>query len=68
VTDASSRNANIKAILDEEFYALTKIGNNYRIRHHETDKIEIIDINHYEYIFNRCLSAISLTLKYCEPH
>lgn len=64
ITDAASGNADVKKLLEEEFSALTKIGNNYRIRHHETNKIEIKDINHYEYFFNRCLSAISLTLKY----
>lgn len=64
VTDAASGNADVKSLLNDEFFALTKIGNNYRIRHHETDKIEITDINHYEYFFNRCLSVISLVLKY----
>lgn len=66
VTDAASGNTSMKSLLDEEFVALTKIGNNYRIRHHETDKIEITDINHYEYFFNRCLSAVSLAIKYLE--
>jgi hypothetical protein len=64
VTDASSGNANFEKMLNDEFGALTRIGNEYRIRHHETNKIEITDINHYEYFFNRCLSAISLILKY----
>lgn len=64
ILSASSGNSDIKELLDLEFRALTKIGNNYRIRHHETDKIDVTDLNHYEYFFNRCLSAILLALKY----
>lgn len=63
ILDAANGNAEVKKLLDEEFLTLTKIGNNYRIRHHETNKIEIT-IDHYEYFFNRCLSVISLALKY----
>ena len=43
---------------------LTKIGDNFRIRNHEMDKIDIIDNNHYEYYFHRCYSLIDLVLKY----
>ena len=41
-----------------EFRTLTEIGNNYRIRHHETDKYDINDDNYYEYFFNKklCIS------------
>lgn len=48
----------------EEFLRLTKIGNDYRIRHHETDKIEIPDIRYYDYFFNQCLSLIALAVQY----
>lgn len=51
-------------ILNREFAELTKIGNEYRIRHHETDKKEIRDIRHYNYLFNRCLSVIILAAEY----
>ena len=47
-----------------EFKALTDIGNNYRIRHHETNKIDITDIRHYDYFFNRCLSLIGTAIQY----
>lgn len=47
-----------------EFKALTDIGNQFRIRHHETDKIDITDIRYYDYFFNRCLSLIVLALQY----
>lgn len=47
-----------------EFRTLTEIGNNYRIRHHETDKYDISDDNYYEYFFNRCFALIVLAIKY----
>lgn len=47
-----------------EFKALTDIGNQFRIRHHETDKTDITDIRYYDYFFNRCLSLIALALQY----
>lgn len=51
-------------LFNDEFIALTNIGNKFRIRHHETDKIDITDIRHYDYFFNRCLSLIALSLQY----
>lgn len=47
-------------LFDNEFSILTKIGNNYRIRHHETDKKEIIETKHFNYLFFRMLSLIDL--------
>lgn len=53
-----------KNLFDEEFKALTNIGNHFRIRHHETDKIEITDPRYYDYFFNRCLSLIATAILY----
>lgn len=64
VRDASNGSSEFEELLDSEFHQLTKIGNSYRIRHHETDKIEITDSRHYDYLFNRCLSLISLVAQY----
>ena len=64
VNDIADGQANFVELFDEEFKALTKIGNNYRIRHHETDKIDITDDRHFDYFFNRCLSLISLAIHY----
>lgn len=47
-----------------EFKMLTDIGNKYRIRHHETDRIDITDVRYYDYFFNRCLSLIALAIQY----
>ena len=37
-----------------------------RIRHHETDKVEIADVRYYDYFFNRCLSLIALAIQYLQ--
>jgi len=51
-----------KELFEEEFRKLTSIGNNYRIRHHETDKLEISDPKHLNYLFFRMLTLIDLCL------
>lgn len=58
----SSGNSNLRVEIENEFLLLTKIGNDYRIRHHETTKIEITDDEHYRYLFNRCFSLIKLAI------
>lgn len=63
IEDISFGNKEIKSMFDSEFKALTEIGNSYRIRHHERDKIDIINDLHYEYFYKRCLSLISVLLK-----
>lgn len=50
-----------KEFLEEEFIRLTKIGNNYRIRHHEKNKLELTEI-HRNYFFFRMLTLIDLCL------
>ncbi|WP_436517136.1 hypothetical protein [Ekhidna sp. To15] len=47
---------------NNEFITLTKIGNNYRIRHHETDKKELTDVRQIDYLFFRVLSLIDLCI------
>lgn len=60
----SPNEENFRELINNEFTTLTKIGNDYQIRHFEKDKIEIKDLKHYDYFFNRCLSIINLTLPY----
>jgi len=64
VNDMSNQNDKYKELFNDEFLKLTKIGNDFRIRHHETNKIDIIDNNYYDYFFHRCYALIDLTLKY----
>ena len=64
VNDMSGGKSDFTSLFDAEFKVLTNIGNNFRIRHHETNKIEITDHRHYDYFFNRCLSLIALAIQY----
>lgn len=64
VEDISHCNNDFIKLFDEEFKQLTSIGNNYRIRHHETNKTDIIDKDYYDYLFCRCLALIKLALKF----
>lgn len=64
VTDMSGGNSKFYELFNNEFMTLTSIGNNYRIRHHETDKLDITDERYYDYLFNRCLSLIALAIEY----
>ena len=66
VIDMAAGQAPYVTLFDTEFRALTKIGNDYRIRHHETDKVEITDVRYYDYFFNRCLSLIALAIQYLQ--
>lgn len=54
-----------KEFIEEEFDKLTKIGNNYRIRHHETGKKELTPV-HINYFFFKMLSLIDLCLTFLQ--
>lgn len=64
ITNMANGDDNYAKLLKDEFKALTDIGNNYRIRHHEMDKIGITDTNYHRYFFQRCFALVDLTLKY----
>lgn len=64
VKDMANSIPSFTKLFDDEFRALTSIGNNFRIRHHETDKVDITDNKHYDYFFNRCLAMIALAVQY----
>lgn len=64
INDISGGQADFSSLFTSEFRSLTDIGNKFRIRHHETDKIDIIDTHYYDYFFNRCLSLIALAIQY----
>jgi len=66
INKMSNRQSEFEQLFEVEFNTLTKIGNDFRIRHHETDKINITDSQHYDYFFNRCLSLISLAIQYLQ--
>lgn len=66
VNDMSNGKPEFIELFNAEFKALTDIGNGFRIRHHETNKIDIADIKYYDYFFNRCLSLIALAIQYLQ--
>lgn len=49
--------------INEEFLKLGRIGNDYRIRHHETNKKELTPV-HLNYFFFRMLALIDLCLSF----
>lgn len=66
ISDMSSNQEPYIKMFDKEFRELTAIGNDFRIRHHETSKTDIEDKRHYEYIYKRCLSLISVAIQYLD--
>lgn len=66
VNDMANGHDDFVDLFNAEFRALTDIGNKYRIRHDETNKIDITDIRYYDYLFNRCLSLIALAIQFLE--
>lgn len=56
----SKGNSPYRDMLDAEFEALTKIGNRFRIRHHENGTADIKFSEHYDYFFHRCLALVKL--------
>lgn len=66
IDDMSASDSHFKKMYETEFLALTTIGNDYRIRHHETTKIDITDNRQYDYFYRRCLALISVAILYLE--
>ena len=66
VDDMSDGCAGFREMYEAEFKALTKIGNDFRIRHHETTKIDISDSRQYNYFYKRCLVLISVAILYLQ--
>ena len=56
----SKNNAEYREMVEEEFTSLTKLGNDFRIRHHETNKKDICYKEHYDYLFHRCIAVLRL--------
>ncbi|PJN56133.1 hypothetical protein PAEVO_28560 [Paenibacillus sp. GM2FR] len=50
-------------LLDNEFRALTTIGNEYQIRHFEQGKIKITTMKQVDYLFYRMISLIDLCME-----
>ena len=66
IDNMSNSEPNYKTLYEAEFKALTNIGNNFRIRHHETTKIDITAYRQYNYFYKRCLALVYVAILYLE--
>lgn len=66
IKDIADGNDAYCELIEKEYRELTDIGNTFRIRHHETDKINITNPDYYDYFFERCLALVMLSVKYLE--
>ncbi len=64
IENMSGNSPEFKKVYEEEFKALTKIGNDFRIRHHETNRTDIVDDRQYDYFYKRCLALVSVAILY----
>lgn len=60
------KNTSLKSHLDAEFVELTKIGNQYQIRHFETNKELIVSDELLKYLYVRCSALVNLAVKSVE--
>lgn len=61
---ASHGHAAFRQTLEDEARALTNLGNDYRIRHHEVDKVALDESSHLGYVFYRMLSLLGLLVRH----
>lgn len=63
ILDYAATEPTYRQILEDEARSLTSIGNRFRIRHSEVDKIEIGRESQIDYFFYRMYSLIALLLR-----
>ncbi|MDP1663011.1 MAG: hypothetical protein Q8L55_13930 [Phycisphaerales bacterium] len=61
--DACATEPSMRLALEDEARTLTSLGNNFRIRHSETDKPEVADPEHVDYLFQRMFSMLLVILR-----
>jgi hypothetical protein len=61
--DKGASEPTFRLLIENEARTLTGVGNDFRIRHHETGKIELSDPHQVDYFFERMLSLIRLLLR-----
>ena len=60
----ASPERNFRDALDKEARELTRIGNEFLIRHSETNRTPITESRHVDYLFHRLFSLIHLLLQF----
>lgn len=63
IQEVSTGNTLFMGKIDDEFKALTKIGNEFQIRHFERNKIQITSNLHIDYLFYRVSSLIHMCVE-----
>lgn len=61
--DKAADESSYRDVLEQEAMTLTKIGNNFRIRHSETTQVEIRTEDQIDYLFHRLLALILLLVR-----
>jgi hypothetical protein len=61
--DKAADESNFRDVLEQEATALTRIGNNFRIRHSETTQVEIRAEAQVDYLFHRLVALILLLIR-----
>lgn len=62
ILDMAAPDPKFRDLLKIDARELTRIGNEFRIRHSETDKAEIHEINQVDYLFQRMFAILMLLL------
>lgn len=60
--NGASREPHFRKVLETDARALTDIGNQFHIRHFETNRTEITSVEHYDYLFHRLYALVHLLL------
>lgn len=61
--EKASSDEHFREVLNNDANELTRIGNDFQIRHSETNKIPVKTSEHIDYLFHRLFSIINLLLK-----
>lgn len=63
ILDKAASEPNFRTLLEREARELTKVGNDFLIRHSETNKTAIQAADHVDYLFHRLFSLIWMLVK-----
>jgi hypothetical protein len=62
ILDTAASEPTFRELLEVDARELTRIGNKFRIRHSETDKVEIHEAAQVDYLFHRMFAIVMLLL------
>ena len=62
ILDMAATEPKFRGLLEMDAQELTDIGNEFRIRHSETNKTEIQEVEQVDYLFHRMFAIVMLLL------